>query len=70
MTQSDLKFGKVIDVAGTKAYLLECNGETGVGFYEKNRCKKKAAMRYLISEGWLPVPKYGWTINNVQIGEE
>ena len=70
MTETDLTFGKVIDIAGTKAYLLKYNGEIGVGFYEKNKCKKKAAMRYLISEGWLDKPKYGWVINNVHISEK
>lgn len=69
MTENDLTFKEVIDVAGTKAYLLEYNGQMGVGFCETNKCKKKAAIRYLEDEGWLERPKYGWQTNNVTISE-
>ena len=69
MTQDDLKFGDVVNVGGTKAYLLEANGEKCVGFYGESECKKKAVINYLVSEGWLDRPKYGWVTSKVQIGE-
>ena len=69
MTQDDLKINSVVDIGGTKAYLLEVNGEKGVGFYGVSECKKKAVVNYLINEGWLDQPKYGWITNKVQISE-